>query len=792
MITRPPQITDDHLRRRAFLYVRQSSEQQLRENVGSQAVQRDQISILEGWGWSRDRIDVVDEDLGTPASEPGLRRGYDRIIEALKAGTHGIVSVTEISRLSRNNLEFVQFALFAQRHNALLAQGMQITDFRDPNSEFIAMTLGANATRENRTRAEHQRRSRRKKAEAGIATTRPPAGYTSRPGGTWAKDSDPRVRDALHLLFDKFFELRSAASLSRFLRRQGIRLPRRSPNGQLHWVDPGPQYVLRLLRNEAYAGSYVFGKTAPDASGVPSSRGYRRRLNTPPTTWTRKEAHHEPYVSLARWIDIQRILTSNRCDLITPVGRGEALVQGLLRCTIHNLPLTTRYPARARQSGRRLASYSCDPRAKRGDDIRCAMIQAHFVDRLIESVLLRTVAPPSIQDIEQAAHNALREHQALVRTRADELRRAEQAAAEAERAYVQIEHDQPYVKRRLAERLEEALRDLETIHLSHRMNPLVPPLSLNQVELAELSRLLCDLPALWRHQNISPERRKTLVRRVVTVIWVTPSPTAWALEIEWTGGAKTNHHLATHHGLQDEVKRAHSEGLAASEVIGRLNEKGIVRRAGNKAGLPYTEPAIRWLIREKGFQQPFNQAAHPYIRMRLGQGATFCAMAAELNSHGIPHYLGRWTSVRIRGVVRLLYQGPIGQVESFPRFPLQERVLALHDGGLVPHQIVSALRKEGALTRKRRPVTLIAIHHILRRHGHRSRAAIDKHRLNELIKELGPGATARAIAQRAGELGLRTRYGNPWPEAEIRRKLSGRVRRAKKQRGEQILLPEPR
>jgi hypothetical protein len=416
------------------------------------------------------------------------------------------------------------------------------------------------------------------------------------------------------------------------------------------------------------------------------------------------------------------------------------------------------------------------------------MIQAHFVDRLIESALFRTVAPPSIQDIEQAAHDALREHQALVRTRADELRRAEQAAAEAERAYVQIEQDQPYMRRRFAERLEHSLQDLENIQFSHRMSPLIPPLSFADEELAELFTLLSDLPALWRHPNIGPERRKTLVRRIITVIRVTPSPTAWALEIEWAGGARTYMSLATHLGLQEEVKRAHSEGLAASEVLARLNEHAMVRRAGNRAGSPYTEGAIRWLIREKGFQQPFDQKAYPYIRTRLEQGATFRAIAAELNDQDTPHYLGRWTPVRIRGVARLLYKGPLGAAESLRPFPLKERVLALHGSGLVPRQIAAVLREEGALTRRRRPIALIAIHHILRRHGYRSRAATDKHRLAQVITELGPGATAHAIAQRASDLGLRTRYGNAWPEAEIRRKLNGLRRAQRAQDAEQSNL----
>jgi DNA invertase Pin-like site-specific DNA recombinase len=89
--------------------------------------------------------------------------------------------VIDINRLCRNLPDLVKFREAALRRDVLLVHGGQVTDFRDPNADFVGMILGLNAARENRARAEQARAARRKKAEAGIATTAAPIGYVADP-----------------------------------------------------------------------------------------------------------------------------------------------------------------------------------------------------------------------------------------------------------------------------------------------------------------------------------------------------------------------------------------------------------------------------------------------------------------------------------------------------------------------------------------------------------------------------------------------------------------------------------
>src|SRR5262245_38725951 len=133
MSSRPHQIADDHLRRKAIVYVRQSSPYQVRENSGSTAVQRDVVAKVAAWGWPPDQIEALDDDLGVSGSLPGARDGFQQLLNRMRQGEIGLVADVDSSRLSRNDVDFFVFADVARRHRVLLAHLDQIIDFTDPD-----------------------------------------------------------------------------------------------------------------------------------------------------------------------------------------------------------------------------------------------------------------------------------------------------------------------------------------------------------------------------------------------------------------------------------------------------------------------------------------------------------------------------------------------------------------------------------------------------------------------------------------------------------------------------------
>jgi len=543
MTTRPSQITPLHLTRIAVVYVRQSSLTQVLHNTGSTALQRDLAQLLKEWGWDPNLVIVIDEDLGVSGSLPGQRHGFNTLLDRMRAGQIGIVAVTDSSRLSRNLPDLARFAAVAAQTDVLLLQGGQIVDFKDPNSEFVGLILSMNAVRENRTRADLAKQARRKKAEAGVATTRPPTGYVKGPHGTWEMDPDEAVRTAVKLIFDKYHELRSAAALCRYLRSHAIGLPRRRSLTRVEWVDPSKSELLRMLHDEAYAGTYVYGRREVAHDRPPLPCGELRTRLKAPSQWIYVRGHHEPYLSAEAWARIQDTLAATQFKRHPPAGPGNALLQGLLRCGLHDRYISTVYPYRLStpvNERRRSAQYRCSPGANTGRTIFCLYLTASRIDALVEAEILQTLSPPSIEHIESLVREALKEHEILLKRRADELRHAERAVADAERFLEHTESGFVNARRRMLQRYDSALRHLEDLRTSHLLKPLVPPLVPSAEEVVALRRLTDSIHILWRHPMVSPIQRKTIARIVIKQIRVIPtSPSRLRLEIEWASGVKS-------------------------------------------------------------------------------------------------------------------------------------------------------------------------------------------------------------------------------------------------------------
>src|SRR5215469_18575988 len=106
-------IAPEHLRRKAVVYVRQSSLEQVRENTGSTAFQRNQTDLARAYGWTEDRIEVIDEDLGKSGSSVDGRTGWQRMLDMIAANAVGAVFAVNISRLSRQLIDFETLRILA-------------------------------------------------------------------------------------------------------------------------------------------------------------------------------------------------------------------------------------------------------------------------------------------------------------------------------------------------------------------------------------------------------------------------------------------------------------------------------------------------------------------------------------------------------------------------------------------------------------------------------------------------------------------------------------------------------
>ena len=99
-------ITPVHLEKMAYIYIRQSSLYQVENHVEGRLRQYNLVEWAMQAGWPRERIIVIDSDLGKSSASPNTRSGFGELIAAVGRGEVGIVVALEATRLARNSLDW--------------------------------------------------------------------------------------------------------------------------------------------------------------------------------------------------------------------------------------------------------------------------------------------------------------------------------------------------------------------------------------------------------------------------------------------------------------------------------------------------------------------------------------------------------------------------------------------------------------------------------------------------------------------------------------------------------------
>jgi DNA invertase Pin-like site-specific DNA recombinase len=142
-----PKIKPEHLARRAIVYLRQSSEKQVRQNKESQRLQYDVAERMRSLGWKA--VEIIANDLGSSASMASARReGFERVLSSVALGEVGIVGSWEVSRLSRTDKDWCRLLEVCQIFGTLIADEQHIYDLSSldettTTADSIASVSGA-------------------------------------------------------------------------------------------------------------------------------------------------------------------------------------------------------------------------------------------------------------------------------------------------------------------------------------------------------------------------------------------------------------------------------------------------------------------------------------------------------------------------------------------------------------------------------------------------------------------------------------------------------------------------
>jgi DNA invertase Pin-like site-specific DNA recombinase len=219
-------------------------------------------------GWPRERVHVIDEDLGKSGATSTERQGFQSLIADIGLGRVGLVLSFDASRLARNNSDWYRLIDLCSMFGALIGDGEQLYDPLLYHDRLLLGLSGMMSAAELHHIKRRMHAGARHKAERGELHHPLPVGLTRQRDGHVILNPDEEVQARLRLVFAKFDELGSARAVRDYLAREKRRLPARPPNGpsphETVWNLPRASSVLAILRNPAYAGAYVHGRRTYD------------------------------------------------------------------------------------------------------------------------------------------------------------------------------------------------------------------------------------------------------------------------------------------------------------------------------------------------------------------------------------------------------------------------------------------------------------------------------------------------------------------------------------------------
>ena len=538
-------LTSSHLRRQAFVYLRQSSPTQVERNVESTARQYALVERAIELGFTREQVLVIDEDLGISGSGMSDRSGFARLAAEVALGHAGLVLGLEVSRLARNNVDWYRLLDLCGVTDTVIgdADGLY-----HPGSFNDRLLLGLKGTM---SEAElHVLRARleggiRNKAQRGELRKALPVGLVwGEEEGEILFEPDEAIRGAIQTIFDRFVELGSVRQVWLWMRREGVQFPLRRWQNELRWVTPTYHQIHSVLESPVYAGAYAFGKTRRERYVDEHGNTRQRLRRLPQAEWgVLIWDHHPGFIDQATFErNRERIAGNTRPRAHEPGGavrEGQALLQGIAVCGRCGRKLKVHYQGRR---GHKSPAYHCPASIlveNRGE--WCVRVGGGQIDQAVTGALLAALTPAGVKAALQAAEALEQDHDAALKQWRLQVERARYQAERAERRYRQVEPEHRLVARGLERDWENALGELAKTEAELALREQQQPRTLTTQARERLLALGADIGRVWAAPTTTDRDRKQLLRCLIEEVIITleREERRALLTIRWKGGAIT-------------------------------------------------------------------------------------------------------------------------------------------------------------------------------------------------------------------------------------------------------------
>jgi hypothetical protein len=415
------------------------------------------------------------------------------------------------------------------------------------------------------------------------------------------------------LIFNSFLELKSASKVLRRFNDQQLCIPRKDRFGDTVWKNPSVSGIIQILKNPAYAGAFVYGRTR--TVRPPGRRPVQKSL--PIDQWRiRVNDKYPAYISWETYKKIQSMLKDNYAQYDYNKSRGiprpgSALIHGIVYCGECGHKMVVQYKNSTR--------YICNFLRRQHGCSVCQYIPADPVDKKVVEAFFAALSPMEIDIYSQAMEQKKQSQKQINRSHAQQVERLRYEAAFAKRQYMQVDPENRLVAFELEKRWESALRELkraETSLSKHNLAPVIP-LKITAELKEAFTQIGKKLPQIWSTGTLSRTHKKALLRCLIDKVIIHRTRRDLIhTRIVWRGGATSSFDIQIRVGslaelhdieqMENKIVQLSQQDKRDEQIAKELSAQGF-RSPMSKHLLPSTVKTIRL---KHGIMQKRSQS-HP-------------------------------------------------------------------------------------------------------------------------------------------------------------------------------------
>ncbi len=654
-------IQPHHLKREAYLYVRQSSMRQVVENTESTQRQYALRARATALGWPADRIVVIDSDQGESGASAAWREGFQRLVTEVGMGRVGIVMGLEVSRLARNNADWHRLLEICALAETLILDEDGVYDPMSFNDRLLLGLKGTMSEAELHVLKARLRGGILNKVRRGEYHCALPTGLVYDEDGDVVLDPDSQVRETITYFFETFSRVGSAHQAVKAFRNEGLRFPSRirsQGDSKVIFRPLTASTAMRTLHNPRYAGTYAYGRRRYRRAS--DGRTVQRKLDCSEWLACIPDAH-PGYISWDRYQENLKILLSNGrgYDVArkSPPREGPALLQGRAVCGRCGGYFRVRYHTRR---GGQESWYVCDRANGKHAAPNCQSIAGGAIDEAVGALVAEKMSPAAVQLALEIRREIEARQQEADQLRCRAMERAQIEADLAQRRFMRVDPTNRLVADTLEADWNDKLRALARTQEDRKRHRREDQVAVDDEIRHRLVAMTANFKQLWADPATPNRERKRMLAYIIEDVTLNKlqAEGITKIHVRFKGG-KTETLTSLNPKPSAQKVKTPAEIVALvdqllddhiySEIADRLNECGLRPGGSARPGRTndrFTAKRIAYLVHS------YNLSSR-YDRLRARGMLTKQEMADRLGVH--EHTLVQWAKHGI--VTRHAYNG---------------------------------------------------------------------------------------------------------------------------------------